>query len=318
MNINKDYICSIGGSNIDIQGFSSKPIFMRESNPGKIKICAGGVGRNIVNNLSNLGLKDIKFITYIGSDIFGDILLNDIKSMGIDYSHIIKKDESTFYMAIMNNKRDMEIAISDMDSLDKNLTIEYLNSVRDIIEKAKLIIIDAVISREIFEYLIKEFPTKKLITDAVSIKKAEHIKGLENNIYALKSNSNEASFLLDKDINNIEDGKNAVKIFLEKGVKEVYITFGENGICYGTIENKKCAYYLESPKVNVVNASGAGDAFMSGIAYSIFHEFDLDYNVRFATVMSILALESEHTVNNEINLNTVKERLKKYLIYKKL
>ena len=50
---------------------------------------------------------------------------------------------------------------------------------------------------------------------------------------------------------------------------------------------------------------------MSGIAYSIFHEFDLDYKVRFATVMSILALESEHTVNNEINLNTVKERLKK-------
>ena len=309
--ISKDYILSIGGSNIDIQGFSSKPILMRESNPGKIKICAGGVGRNIVNNLANLGLKDIKFITYIGSDIFGDILLNDIKSMGIDHSHIIKKDESTFYMAIMNNKRDMEIAISDMDSLDKNLTIEYLNSVRDIIESAKLIIIDAVISREIFEYLIKEFPTKKLITDAVSIKKAEHIKGLENNIYALKSNSNEASFLLDKDINNIEDGKNAVKIFLEKGVKEVYITFGENGICYGTIENKKDAYYLESPKVNVVNASGAGDAFMSGIAYSIFHEFDLDYKAKFATVMSILALESEHTVNNAINLNTVKERLKK-------
>ena len=68
---------------------------------------------------------------------------------------------------------------------------------------------------------------------------------------------------------------------------------------------------MESPKVNVINASGAGDAFMSGIAYSIFHEFDLDYKAKFATVMSILALESEHTVNNAINLNTVKERLKK-------
>ena len=309
--ISKDYIISIGGSNIDIQGFSSKPILMRESNPGKIRICSGGVGRNIVNNLANIGLKNIKFITYIGNDIFGDILLNDIKSMGIDYSHIIKKDYSTFYMAVMNNKRDMEIAISDMDLLDKNLTVEYLDSVRDIIEKAKLIIIDAVMSREIFEYLIKEFPNKKLITDAVSIKKAEHIKGLEKNIYALKLNSNEASFLLDEDINNIEDGKNAVKIFLEKGVKEVYITFGEKGTCYGTAENKKEAHYLKADKVNVVNASGAGDAFMSGIAYSIFNEFDLDYKVKFATVMSTLALESEHTVNNEINLNVVKERLKK-------
>lgn len=309
--INKDYILSIGGSNIDIQGFSNKPILMKESNPGKIKICTGGVGRNIVNNLANIGLKNIKFVTYIGNDIFGDILLNDIKSMGIDYSHIIKKDDSTFYMAVMNNKRDMEIAISDMDSLDKNLTIEYLNSIRDVIEMSKLIIVDAVISRKIFKYLIKEFPNKKLITDAVSIKKAEHIKGLEKNIYALKLNSNEASFLLDKDINNIEDGKNAVKIFLKKGVKEVYITFGKKGTCYGTIENKKDAYYLKSNEVGMVNASGAGDAFMSGIAYSIFYDFDLDYKVKFATVMSILALESEHTVNNAINLNIVKERLKK-------
>lgn len=309
--IKNDYILSIGGSNVDIQGFSNKPILMRESNPGKIKICAGGVGRNIVKNLTNIGLKNIKFITYIGNDIFGDMLLNDLKSMGIDYSHIIQKDDSTFYMAIMNNKRDMELSISDMDSFDKSVTIEYLNSIRNIIEKAKLIISDANMSREIFKYLIKNFPSKKIICDAVSIKKAEHIKGLEKNIYALKSNSNEASFLLDKDIKDIEDGKNAVKIFLEKGVKEVYITFGEKGICYGTIDNKKDAYYLKSQKVNVISASGAGDAFMSGIAYSIFHDFDLDYKVKFASIMSIFALESENTTNNEINLNMVKERLKK-------
>lgn len=309
--IKNDYILSIGGSNIDIQGFSNKPILMRESNPGKIKICAGGVGRNIVKNLANIGLKNIKFITYIGNDIFGDTLLNDIKSMGIDCSHIIRKDNSTIYMAIMNDKRDMELAIADMDSFDKSVTTEYLDSVKNIIEKAKLIISDANMSREIFEYLIKNFPNKKIICDAVSVKKAEHIKCLEKNIYALKSNKNEASFLLDKEIKDIEDGKNAVKIFLEKGVKEVYITFGEKGICYGTSENKKDAYYLESPKVNVINTSGAGDAFMSGIAYSIFYNFDLDYKVKFASVMSILALESEHTTNNEINLNTVKERLKK-------
>lgn len=309
--IKDEYILSIGGTNIDIQGFSNKPILMRESNPGKIKICVGGVGRNIVKNLSNIGLKNIKFITYIGNDIFGDILLNDIKSMGIDCSNIIRKDNSTLYMAIMDNKRDMELAVADMDLFDKSITAKYLTSVRNIIEKAKLIISDANMSREIFEYLIKNFPNKKIICDAVSIKKAEHIKGLEKNIYALKSNSNEASFLLDKDIKDIEDGKNAVKIFLKKGVKEVYITFGEKGICYGTADNKETAYYSESQKVDVINASGAGDAFMSGIAYSIFYDFDLDYKVKFASIMSLLTLESENTTNNEINLDIVKERLKK-------
>ncbi|ANN64464.1 carbohydrate kinase family protein [Brachyspira hyodysenteriae] len=305
----KNYILSIGGSNIDIQGFSKSRILLKESNPGKIKVCTGGVERNIINNLSNIGLKNIKFITSIGNDIFGDILFNNIKSLGVDVSYIVRNGSSTSYIAIMNNDRDMEIAMSDMDTLDENINIEYLESIRDIIEDSSFITIDAVMNRDIFEYIIKNFPNKKLLTDAVSIKKSEHIKGLEKYIYALKLNSNEASFLLDRDINTIEEGKEAVKIFLEKGVKEIYITFGALGICYGTYNNINEAYYLKAPKVNIVNATGAGDAFMAGIVYSIFHDYDLDYKVKFAAVMAMFALESEETVNDNTNFDKVAKRV---------
>ena len=303
-----EYIVSIGGSNIDIQGFSKENILLKESNPAKINICAGGVERNIVHNLSNLGLHNIKFITSIGNDIFGDILLNNIKSLNIDTSYIIKKGSSTTYMAIMNSDKDMYLAVSDMDDLDKNITIEYLESIKNIIKNAKLITIDAVIKREIFEYLIKNFPDKKLLCDAVSVKKAENIKGLEKHIYALKLNSNEASFLLDKDISTIEDGLEAVSRFIDIGVSEIYITFAEKGICYASKKTKPA--HLNAPKVNILNASGAGDAFMAGIIYSIYNNFDLDYKVKFAAIMSMLALESEETINNNISLENVQQRLK--------
>ena len=304
-----EYIVSIGGSNIDIQGFSKENILLRESNPAKINICAGGVERNIVHNLSNLGLYNIKFITSIGNDIFvGDILLNNIKSLNVDTSYIVKKGSSTTYMAIMNNDKDMYLAVSDMDDLDKNITIEYLETIKDIIKNAKFITVDAVIKREIFEYLIKNFPDKKLLCDAVSVKKAENIKGLEKNIYALKLNSNEASFLLDKDISTIEEGLEAVERFIDIGVSEIYITFAEKGICYASTKTKPA--HLNAPKVNILNASGAGDAFMAGIIYSIYNNFDLDYKVKFAAIMSMLALESEETVSNNISLENVKQRLK--------
>ena len=283
-----EYIVSIGGSNIDIQGFSKENILLRESNPAKINICAGGVERNIVHNLSNLGLHNIKFITSIGNDIFGDILLNNIKSLNIDTSYIIKKGSSTAYMAIMNNDKDMYLAVSDMDDLDKNITIEYLESIKNIIKNAKLITIDAVMKREIFEYLIKNFPDKKLLCDAVSVKKAENIKGLEKHIYA-------------------EDGLEAVGRFIDIGVSEIYITFAEKGICYASQKTKPA--HLKAPKVNILNASGAGDAFMAGIIYSIYNNFDLDYKVKFAAIMSMLALESEETINNNISLKNVEQRL---------
>lgn len=305
----KDYILSIGGSNIDIQGFSKNRILLKESNPGKIKVCAGGVERNIVNNLSNIGLKEIKFVTSIGDDIFGDILLDNIKSLGVDTSYVVRKGASTSYIAILNNDKDMEIAMSDMDALDENVNVSYLDTIKDVISNASFITIDAVMNRGIFEYLINNFPNKRLLSDAVSIRKVEHIKGLEKYIYALKINSNEASFLLDKEINTIDEGKEAVKEFLDKGVKEIYITFGALGICYGVIGDNN-VYHLEAPKVNIVNASGAGDAFMAGIAYSIFHNYDLDYKVKFSAIMSMLALESEDTVNNNISLEIVEQRIK--------
>ena len=64
----------------------------------------------------------------------------------------------------MNSDKDMYLAVSDMDDLDKNITIEYLDSIKDIIKNAKLITIDAVIKIEIFEYLIKNFPDNRIYT----------------------------------------------------------------------------------------------------------------------------------------------------------
>ena len=48
---------------------------------------------------------------------------------------------------------------------------------------------------------------------------------------------------------------------------------------------------------------------MAGIIYSIYNNFDLDYKVKFAAIMSMLALESEETINNNISLENVQQRL---------
>ena len=41
----------IGGVNIDIGGISKAPLVPYDSNPGKVMISLGGVGRNIAHNL---------------------------------------------------------------------------------------------------------------------------------------------------------------------------------------------------------------------------------------------------------------------------
>ena len=41
------YVVLIGAANIDIQGFPFSKLIQRDSNPGFINICPGGVSRNI-------------------------------------------------------------------------------------------------------------------------------------------------------------------------------------------------------------------------------------------------------------------------------
>ena len=52
----KPFVCVIGGMNIDLQGSSNQPLVFNDSNPGEIVMSAGGVGRNIAENIAKLSL----------------------------------------------------------------------------------------------------------------------------------------------------------------------------------------------------------------------------------------------------------------------
>ena len=62
------YVAVVGGVNIDIGGRPLQPLIERDSNPGKVLISLGGVGRNIAHNMSLLGL-NVRFLTAFGNDI---------------------------------------------------------------------------------------------------------------------------------------------------------------------------------------------------------------------------------------------------------
>ena len=47
----------VGAANIDIGGFPQGRIALQDSNPGRVILSAGGVGRNIACNLARLGVE---------------------------------------------------------------------------------------------------------------------------------------------------------------------------------------------------------------------------------------------------------------------
>ena len=63
------YVAVVGGVNIDIGGRPFSPLVPRDSNPGRVTVSLGGVGRNIAHNLSLLGA-EVQLLTAFGDDVY--------------------------------------------------------------------------------------------------------------------------------------------------------------------------------------------------------------------------------------------------------
>ena len=298
----KKYVVLIGAANIDIQGFSSNPIIQRDSNPGRIEFCPGGVSRNIAENLARLGIMT-ELISALGDDPNGSLILESCKNCGIgsDYSLIVPNAVSSVYLAIMDDSRDMALALSDM-TISDNITIKFLKSRYEILKNAHSIVFDTCLGIEQMDYILSNFADKQIYVDPVSVGKAKSLKTLMGKIHTLKMNKLEAEFLSDIKISNKSDLEKTSLWFIDLGVKRVFITLGKEGVFYRdsqTYGNYKPA------EAEIKNATGAGDAFMAGLVYGSLKNYDTKKIVRFASGVSLAALAGENTVNSKINFKYI-------------
>ncbi|POM59066.1 Indigoidine synthase A family protein [Phytophthora palmivora] len=84
-----------------------------------IACCILGVGRNIAECLHRLRL-DPLFVSSVGNDASGTILLENLKKVGMDTSGINISDNlsTAVYSALLDSTGDMDAAIADMSAFD--------------------------------------------------------------------------------------------------------------------------------------------------------------------------------------------------------
>lgn len=301
-----DYVTVIGAANIDIHGFTEEKLIERDSNPGLVKICLGGVGRNISENLARLGI-DTKLISVTGGDINGKRLMEECTQMGIDMEHslILPDMNASIYLAIMDENSDMAIALSDMSIVDR-MTPEFIKSKYHILKNSEVIVVDTCLSRQVIEYILTNFKDKKILLDPVSIKKSRRVKDIIGGFHTIKLNRHEAEYLSGINIEDTHGLKKAINYFITKGVERVFITLGKEGVYYG--EGDYTNSY-KPPKIKVTNATGAGDAFMAGVVYGNLYEKDIDEIAKFSTVAAMIALKNHETVNPNMSIESINKIL---------
>ena len=113
-------VVAIGAANIDINGYSTSALLHEESNPGRVELCAGGVARNIAENLARLGV-EVELLTALGGDGLQRLIIESCRAAGVGYSYcaVDVTMPSSFYMAVLDCTGEMDVAVCDMPLADK-------------------------------------------------------------------------------------------------------------------------------------------------------------------------------------------------------
>lgn len=104
---------------------------------------------------------------------------------------------------------------------------------------------------------------KKIVTDASGKTLEDVIKAKP---FMVKPNRYELSLLMNKEINSIEDVKEALVFLKDSGVELPLATLGKDG-AMAYVDEK--FYKFSSPEVEVINTVGSGDSSVSGIAVGL-------------------------------------------------
>lgn len=306
-NHKQPYAVVIGGANVDICGTPQRKLAMQDSNPGEITTSPGGVARNIAENLTLLGA-NCRLITAVGNDQNGKLLIEHGKSVGMDMDTVIviEGERTSSYLSVLDADGDMLVAISDMD-ITERIKMEHLITHDELIKNSALIIVDTNLTGEIYSYVTERFGDKPLIVDTVSATKALRIKPYLSAIHTLKTNSIEASAISGIASEKLQE---MAEWFHQQGVKFLLITLGSEGVFYSE-KGARTLLVNSDPNNVVVNASGAGDAFVAGIAYAQLNDWVFSDAIKFAVAAATLAIKSGSTINPAMSLaavNKIKEK----------
>ncbi|MCR5173082.1 MAG: bifunctional hydroxymethylpyrimidine kinase/phosphomethylpyrimidine kinase [Oscillospiraceae bacterium] len=284
----------IGAANVDVGAVSGSPLVKGDSNPGRVGISLGGVGRNIAHNLCLLGV-DTAMITVLGEDPFANVIRTSAGEIGLDLSRsaVIPGARSSTYVFVADSTGDMALAVSDMD-ICRQITPAFLEERLDFINSAKAVVIDANLPEESISWLCGRC-TAPVIADPVSTVKAERLRGVLGKLYAFKPNRLEAERLSGISIVSEEDAFAAAEKLLETGLKQVYISLSSAGICAASGTGERARFGC--PKVGIVNATGGGDAMVAALTASLLQGDSLTEAARNAICAGAFASTAETTIH---------------------
>lgn len=309
--MSKLYVCGVGAANVDVHGRSKNTIVMRDSNPGHLRTSAGGVTRNVLENLARQGV-ETRLLSAVGDDVYGEKIIRDSTAAGIDMSQVlsVRGQSSSCYIAVLDERGDMLLGMSDMSIL-QNVTEAYLSEKREILKNAAAIVCDPCLPIPMVGFLTAFGPP--VFLDPVSTAYARAVEPIVGGLFCVKPNRMELAILSCMDTDTDDGVIRGADALLQRGVAQVAVSLGERG-CYWADREGNRLFRALRPLPVMENATGAGDAFMSGLVNGYVRGMAVEERLDYALGCGIVSIMSEDTISKDMSDARVRQVMREYAV----
>lgn len=305
--MSKPVIC-IGAALVDELFHAKEELLIATTNNAVVTKTAGGVSRNIANQLAILGVP-VQLITVVGNDSDGDWLRNDCTKAGVKLdATIIREGLSGKYTGILNVDGSLFSAFLTNAATDM-ITPEHLQKNIELLKTASYLLVDANISVISVGWLLnfsKEYGIP-LIIEPVSVPPARKFKNESlDGLYLITPNEDELPVLCEDPEAMTQQ---QVDHLFSKGVNNVWLHNGKHG---SVLYTKEKATSLHAPQIEVVDCTGAGDGSLSGFLLGKhlgWSDFDC---LRLAHTLSAEILQVNGAIAKHLNQEKLLGLVNKY------
>ena len=283
----------IGSVFVDVKGFAREAYKPLERNVGDVQVAAGGVCRNVAENLRKLGV-ETAFVSMVDDDAFGAQVRDGLVALGVDVAHVIPAPRGMgMWLAILDEKGDLAGSISrqpDFSALEA-----YLRRNGDaIMGAADGVALDFDMNAEITAMVMALArkhgkPVYSIVGNmGVILRHPEYL----HDVACFICNEMEAGRLFREELATLgpEEMLEALKRgSAVAGIPSMVITMGARGAVY--VDNRTGEFgYCPPLEVAVVDTTGAGDAFFSAAVAALMGGAPLSQAVQEGTKLAARTL----------------------------
>ena len=251
-----------------------------------ITMCGGGKGANQAVQLSKLGGKAF-MAGCVGNDKFGVELLSNLQKHNVNTDNVKLSEKNNTGMGIVNVFDDGKLIATITRGANYDITNSDIDKIKNEIISAQIIILQMEIPIEVIEYVIN-LASKHDVYIILNAAPACEIKeDVLSKVNCLVVNETEASFYLNKEINDVKSSIDNCEELYRKIKDLLIITLGENG---SLLYDGKEKIHIKARKAEVTETTGAGDSFIGAFAYKLLNDSPYKEAAEFASLVSSITV----------------------------